>query len=70
MKLTENLLTNIQLSKMLHLEIPNITKAITKHLPGVNLTGLQIVDITRTVSGVKRVIQPIRAKNIYKSSPF
>ena len=33
MKFTENLLTNIQLSKMLHLEIPNITKAVTKHLP-------------------------------------
>jgi hypothetical protein len=33
MKFTENLLTNIQLSKLLHLEIPNITKAVTKHLP-------------------------------------
>jgi hypothetical protein len=33
MKFTENLLTNIQLSKMLHLEIPKITKAVTKHLP-------------------------------------
>jgi hypothetical protein len=37
MKFTENLLTNIQLSKMLHLEISNITKAVTKHLP-VNKT--------------------------------
>ena len=26
-------LTDIPLSKMLHLEIPNITKAVTKHLP-------------------------------------
>jgi hypothetical protein len=32
MKFTENLLTNIQLSKMLHLEIPNITKAVAKHM--------------------------------------
>jgi hypothetical protein len=37
MKFTENLLTNIQLSKMLHLEIPNITKAVAKHI-SVNKT--------------------------------